>query len=206
MKSDVAAVGRMLTLAGVLMALGVMGEWVLGPQRPDGSVVRPGVFAALVAATTVGWGLLGVAARRLRRVAVTETRGVRVGARLLLVGAVLLVIGGVAVMSTGLVTGTPAGASFVAFGLGMLLAAAGAITVGIAYRRQSPVGGAWLLLLLAGAASLVAIVAPVDRVHEASMAASFAGWSLLGARLWSASRSTAAAPQSGGAVDRAVPA
>lgn len=187
MMSNAASVGRSLTLAGVLMAVGVSGEWVLNPQEPDGSVTKPAVFAALVLASTVGWGLLAVGTRTLGRAAARQSRAVRRGTWLAVVGAGLLVVFGLAVVVTGLINDQPAGASFIAFGLGMLLLSVGSITLGLSLRRQSPATGSWVLLTLAGAATLVAIAAPVDAVHEISLTASFAAWTLLGLRLWNAS-------------------
>jgi len=109
------------------------------------------------------------------------------------VGAGLLVVFGLAVVVTALINDEPAGASFLAFGLGMLLLSVGSMTLGVSLRRQSPAPGSWALLVLAGATTFVAIAAPVDLVHEISLTTSFAVWALLGLRLWTTS-STPGAP------------
>lgn len=183
MASQVVSTGGAAAAAGALMTAGVAGEWVLHPQRDDGTVTNTPVFAVLVATATVGFVLLFVAVRGLRREWVRRTRPARTGAAISMVGAALLVVFGVAVLVTGVAAGSPLEASFLAFALGMLLLSIGPVTWGLALRRQSPAPGVWKALVLAGGAAFGAIAIPVDPWHDVGLVAMFAGWSAIGVLL-----------------------
>jgi hypothetical protein len=86
-------------------------------------------------------------------------------------GAALLTAFAVVVLVTGL-GGRPLEASFIAFALGLLLSAAGALTAGIAVRRP--------LLVVAGVGALVALLAPGDPWHDLGLLAFCLAWTLDG--------------------------
>ena len=66
MVSSVQLTGRAAAAAGVLMIVGVEGEWLLNPQRDDGTVTQLPVFALLLLTATVGFALLLIAGMGLR--------------------------------------------------------------------------------------------------------------------------------------------
>lgn len=165
-RSAVAAVA-----AGLLMAVSVAGELIHPVQEPDGEVLQPAVFGLYVGAFLIGAAFLVRAVAGLPR----RSRAERTGRGLALAGAVLLTGFAVVALVTG-VGGRPLEASFLAFALGMLLTAAGALTVGIARRDTAP-GRA---LLVVGAGALVALLVQPP-VHDAAMFAFFLGWVAVGA-------------------------
>lgn len=183
MATSVASTGRAAVLAGVLMTAGVEGEWLLNPQADDGTVTNVPEFALLLTTSTLGFALLVVAVRGLRRGSVRRTRPARAGAFTSVLGAGLLTMFGVVVLLTGLVLDTPLELSFVAFALGMLLLTIGPLVWGLSLRRQSPAPGVWQMLALAGAASFGAIAIPVDPWHDVSLVGMFAAWSAIGVLL-----------------------
>ena len=168
---------------GVLMFLGVEGEWLLDPQRDDGTVRDLPVFALLLLTATVGFALLFVAARGLRAQAADPTRPARVGAMLTVVGAGLLAVFGLTGLVTSLLTGSPLEASFLAFLLGMLLLAVGPVIWGLVAAPTHPgtaCGSCWCS---AGVAAFAALAIEPDPWHDVSLVVMFAAWSLLGTLL-----------------------
>ena len=79
---------------GVLMAAGVEGEWLLNPQRDDGTVTDKPEFALLLVVSTVGFVLLSLAIRGLRRESARRTKPARLGATMSLIGAGMLAVFG----------------------------------------------------------------------------------------------------------------
>jgi hypothetical protein len=144
---------------GLLLAGSVAAELIHPVQAPDGAVLQPALFAGYLLLWTAGAALLVRAAAGLPS---------RVGRGLATAGAALLTAFGVVVLVTGLV-GRPLEASFVAFAVGLLLSAAGALTAGITGRRP--------LLVVAGAGALVALLAPADPWHDLGLLAFCLAWS-----------------------------
>lgn len=192
-------VGRHAAAAAVLMAAGVGGELVFDPQRSDGTVLNPAVFAICLGMGLLGFGFLLAAARGLGTVADARSRGIRWGSKVCTIGAVLLVLCGVTVLVTGLASGAPAGIAFVPFGLGMLLLSVGPVVLGLAMRRQSHVRGLWALLVVSGIAAFAAIAIPLDPWHDITLFTSYAAWAGAGALLL-----RAAGPASANANAKAV--
>jgi len=174
--------GRTAAAAGILMLVGVEGEWVLNPQADDGTVTNPPVFALLVLSATVGFALLLLAVRGLR-VQASTTKAARVGALLSLAGAGLLVAFGLTSLSTALLTGSPLEAAFVAFLLGMLLLSVGPITWALSLRGPTPAPGLRQMLFLSGAAGLAALALEADPWHDLSLVVTYMAWTVLGVLL-----------------------
>lgn len=172
--------GRAAAAAGVLMTAGVEGEWLLNPQRDDGTITDKPGFALLLVLSTVGFGLLTVAVAGLRRESTRRTRPARLGARMSLIGAGLLALFGCMVLASGLISGSPLEVSFLAFALGLLLLSIGQVLWGLSLRRQSPVPGVWQLLVLAGVTAFASIAIPLDPWHEVGLVAMFLAWSVIG--------------------------
>ena len=175
--------GRAATTAGVLMAAGVEGEWLLNPQRDDGTVTNKPAFALLLVVSTVGFVLLGMAVSGLRRECARRTRPARAGAAMSLIGASMLAVFGALVLGTGVATGSPLEASFLAFALGLLLLSIGQVVWGLSLRRQSPAPGVWQFLLVAGGMAFASIAIPLDPWHDISLVAMFLAWSVIGVLL-----------------------
>jgi hypothetical protein len=173
------------------MFVGIEGEWLLDPQRDDGSVSALPLFTLLVLTATVGFALLFVATRGLRACSAEPGRSARVGAALTSAGAVLLVAFGLTALVTALLTGSPLEASFLAFLLGMLLLSVGPVTWGLALRRRSPATGVWQLLVLAGVAAFAALAIEPDPWHDVSLGVMFAAWTFVGLLLTQRSRTPA---------------
>jgi len=188
--------GRAAAAAGVLMTAGVEGEWLLNPQRDDGTITDKPEFALLLVLSTIGFGLLVAAVRGLRREADRRTKPARVGARMSLIGAVLLALFGAMVLVTGVLSGSPLEVSFLAFALGLLLLSIGQILWGMSLRRQSPAPGAWQLLVLAGVTAFATIAIPLDPWHDVSLVAMFLTWSAIGVLLLRYRTISAVAPAS----------
>lgn len=178
--SDTHRAGNLLAAGAGLFATGVAGEWVLGPQRPDGEVLAPVAFAVCVGVSLVGAVLMvrGVAGTAG---AVPERRAVRWGRRTTLAGAVLLTLAVAAVLVTGLLAGTPHAASFVPYGLGVLALAVGPLMLGTGARRARPALGA--TLVGAGVAAFASVAIPVDPWHDVSLMVMLAAWAAAGVLL-----------------------
>ncbi len=172
--------GRAAVAAGLLMTAGVEGEWLLNPQRDDGTVTSTPGFALLLTIATLGFGLLVVAVRGLRRASLRTTRPARTGALLSLAGAWCLAAFGLAALGSGLATDSVAEASFIPFALGMLLLAFGPITWGLSLRRAAAAAGVWQALLISGVAAFALLAIPLDPWHDVSMVVMFGAWSVLG--------------------------
>ena len=176
-------------LAGALWAAGVGAEIVLQPQRPDGSVAAPVLFALCAGAVVAGSVFLVSAFRGIRasvqasgRASVAPAgRAQRTGSWCCVAGAVLLLAFSVAVLVSGLALGAVWEPSFLAFALGMLVLMAGQLTLGLALRRhQVEARGGWLALVLASAFIVVALGVPLDPWHDLGMLGLFAAWVALG--------------------------
>jgi uncharacterized membrane protein HdeD (DUF308 family) len=183
MVATVQQAGRAAAASGVLMFLGVEGEWLLDPQRDDGTVRNLPVFALLILTATVGFALLLVAARGVHAHAADRTRPARVGALLTQVGAGLLTVFGLTVLVTSLLTGSPREEAFLAFLFGMLLLAGGPVTWGLSLRRLPLAPGVWQLIVLAGVAAFAALAIEPDPWHDVSLTVMFAAWSGVGVLL-----------------------
>jgi hypothetical protein len=180
--------GRAAAAAGVLMTAGVEGEWLLNPQRDDGTVTDKPAFALLLVVSTVGFALLVSAVRGLRRAAVRRTKPARASSMMSLIGAGLLVVFGAMVLVTGVASGSPLEVSFVAFALGLLLLSIGQVAWGLSMRRQPLARGVWQLLVVAGVTAFASIAIPLDPWHDLSLVAMFLAWSAIGVLLSSRSR------------------
>ncbi len=172
--------GRAAVAAGLLMTVGVEGEWLLDPQRDDGTVTSTPGFALLVTLSTLGFVLLVVAIRGLRASSLRRTRPARTGAMLSLVGSWCLVAFGLAALGSALATGSVAEIAFIPFVLGMLLLAAGPATWGLSLRRAREAAGVWQSLLLSGAAAFALLAIPIDPWHDVAMVVMFGAWSVVG--------------------------
>ena len=175
--------GRAAAAAGVLMAAGVEGEWLLNPQRDDGTVTDKPEFALLLVVSTVGFVLLSIAVRGLRRESARRTGPARVGATMSLIGAGMLAVFGALVLGTGVASGSPLEASFLAFALGLLLLSIGQVVWGLSLRRQPPAPGVGQMLVVAGVMALASIAIPLDPWHDVSLVAMFLAWSVIGVLL-----------------------
>lgn len=182
MVPSVQQTGRAAAASGVLMVVGVQGEWLFDPQAADGTVTNLPVFAVLLLTATIGFATLFLAVIGLRAQA-DPTKPARTGALMSVVGAGLLVLFGLTSLVTALLTGSPAEAAFIAFLLGMLLLAVGPITWGLSQRRRSPARGVWQMLLLSGAAALAALALEADPWHDLGLVVMFLAWTALGALL-----------------------
>ena len=172
--------GRAAAASGVLMTAGVAGEWLLNPQRNDGTVTNTPVFALLLITSTIGFALLAYAVRRLRQESTRRTRPARAGAWMSMVGASLLTVFGAMVLVTGVIAGSPAEVSFLAFALGMLLLSIGPVSWGLSLRSESPAAGVWQVLVLAGVAAFASIAIPLDPWHDVTLIGMFVAWSVIG--------------------------
>lgn len=181
--------------AGVLMTVGVEGEWLLNPQRDDGTITSKPGFALLLVLSTVGFGLLTAAVAGLRRESTSRTRPARIGAMMSLVGAGLLVLFGGLVLVTGILSGSPLEASFLAFALGLLLLSIGQVMWGLSLRHRSPAPGVWQVLVVAGAMAFGTIAIPLDPWHDVTLVALFLAWSVIGVLLLRHRALTRPAPQ-----------
>lgn len=162
------------------MTASVAGEWVLNPQRPDGSVVDRPTFALLLTLGTLGFVLLCVAIGRLRRESGGRGRWARIGSALSFVGACLLALFAVLVLGAGLALGAPLGASFLAFALGLLLLSVGPVVWGLSLRGRSPAPGVWQVLVLSGVTAFAAVAVPLDPWHDVALITMFLAWSAVG--------------------------
>jgi len=175
--------GRAAAAAGVLMTAGVEGEWLLNPQRDDGTVTNKPEFTLLLVLSTVGFVLLGAVVRGLRSESARRTRPARVGAWMSLVVAGLLAVFGGLVLVTGVALGSPLEVSFLAFALGLLLLSIGPVVWGLSLRRHSPAPGLWLVMVLAGVMAFGSIAIPLDPWHDVTLVAMFLAWSVVGVLL-----------------------
>jgi hypothetical protein len=165
--------GGRLATGAPLFAAGVAGEWVLGPQRTDGTVDDPVAFAACVGLSLVGAALLVRGVAGLSDV-VPEGPAARRGRRTTLAGAALLALAVAAVLVTGLLDGTPHPAAFVPYGLGVLALAVGPVVLGVAVRRERPRLG--IALVAAGVAAFASVAIPFDPWHDVSLMVMLAAW------------------------------
>ena len=164
----------------MLMTAGVEGEWLLNPQRDDGTVTNKPEFALLLLISTAGFVLLRLAVSGLRRESARRTKPAGVGARMTLIGADLLVVFGALLLVTGVVSGSPLEASYLAFALGLLLLSIGPVIWGLSLRRQSPGPRVWHVLVMSGVFAFGSIAIPVDPWHDVSLVAMFLAWSAIG--------------------------
>lgn len=162
-RTAAAAVG-----GGLLLAASVGAELVHPVQAPDGTVVERGFWAVYLGAFVLGAALLVRAAAGVP----ASSRAAGIGRGLNVAGAVLVLGAGVILLPTGYLTGTPLEAAFLPFALGLLLSAAGALTLGVATRE-----GRWLVI---GAGALVALTTQPP-LHDAGLLTFLLGWAALGA-------------------------
>jgi lysylphosphatidylglycerol synthetase-like protein (DUF2156 family) len=190
--------GISASIGGPLLLAGAVASTVVSVQQPDGAVTDPALFALYTTAFTVGAALLAHAVLALRALhrATDEPlpRSLRIGARISLIGFVLLVVFGVIVAASGLATGAPSEASFVAFGLGFLLTVIGHATLAVGLRRAGVLRGLWIAPLVASVGALVAMVAS-DLWHDLGLLILTAAWTTLGARLIARTRQDHAPPR-----------
>ena len=169
--------GGAAVAGGLLLAASVGAELVHPVQNPDGSVVSPALFAGYLGVWSLGAAALLVAQLGLRRTPRLTAVG-RAGAVVNLAGLGLLFAFGVVVVASGLATGTPLEASFLAFAIGLLLLAVGSALLGVGLRRSGAVGGWWTTLPVASAGALVALL--VEQWHDLGLFVLFGAWVLLG--------------------------
>jgi hypothetical protein len=169
--------GGAAVAGGLLLVASVGAELVHPVQNPDGSVVSPVLFAGYLGVWALGAAALLVAQLGLRRTPGLPAVG-RAGAVVNLVGTGLLLAFGLVLVASALATGAPLEASFLAFGLGLLLVAVGSVLLGLGLRRSGAVGGWWTTLPVASAGALAALL--VEQWHDAGMFVFFAAWVLLG--------------------------
>jgi hypothetical protein len=184
----------------------VEGEWLLDPQRDDGTVTNMPVFSLLLVIALGGFLLLLAAAVGLRRMKPTRSRPARTGAALTIAGAALLSLFASSALVTALLTGAPWEPTFIAFLLGMLLLALGPVTWGLSLRREQPASGVWQMLMVSGIAALAALAIEPDPWHDASLVLIFTAWSVLGVLLtsgWRTARQSREDPGRGRASSRA---
>ena len=84
---------------------------------------------------------------------------------------------------TGVASGSPLEASFLAFALGLLLLSVGQVVWGLSLRRQTPAPGMWQMLTVAGVMAFASIAIPLDPWHDVSLVAMFLTWSVIGVLL-----------------------
>lgn len=190
------ATGGAAAAAGVLMTAGVEGEWVLNPQRADGTVTHRAEFALLLTLSTLGFVLLALAVAGLRRETAGPARAARFAGAASLVGAILLAAFGALVLVSGLVSGAPLGASFLAFALGLLLLSVGQVVWGVSMRGRSPAPGVWQVLAGAGVMAFAAVAIPFDPWHDVALVTMFLAWSAIGVLLLRRSSGSAAPARS----------
>jgi hypothetical protein len=169
-------IGGSAVAAGLLMAASVGAELVHPVQRTDGTLTEPFLFAAYLAVWTLGAAALVRALVALR----PPGRVGRAGAVVSLAGAVLLLAFGLVVVGSALVTGQPYEASFLAFALGLLLSAVGAVLLALGLRPSGAVGGWWRALPVTAIGLLVALLAPGDPWHDLGLFLAFGAWAALG--------------------------
>lgn len=181
MKTSHRTTGRAAVAAGILMTVGTQGEWILDPQRDDGTVANLPAFAMLLLATNAGFVLLVVAALGMSRTAgAPRTRAARVGGALTVAGAGLLTLFGFSTLISALVSGVAWQPAFVAFLLGMLILAVGCQIWGLSLRHRTSTPGLSTTLIAIGVFALAALLIEPDPWHDASLVGMFAGWSVLG--------------------------
>ena len=192
MKTDVRSAERSTGVAamaaGVLLAGSVAAELVHPVQTRDGAVLEPALFDLYLAAWVAGTSALIIALRGLAPVPASarparRTRRVLPGHRLSQVGAGLLLAWGIVALGTATATGKPLEASFVLFGLGLLLTGVGNVLLGLSFRRGAARRTSWPLLVVAGAGALVAVTVFADPWHDVGMFTFAAGWVGFGATL-----------------------
>lgn len=175
--------GGTAVAGGLLLAASVGAELLHPVQEPDGTVVSPGLFAVYLAVWTLGAAALLVAQLELRssdglRHSDGLGRSGRAGAALGLAGTGLLLAFGLGVAVSVLVTGAPLEALFIAFALGLLLAAVGWLLLGLGLRRSGRIGGWWTALPVAAAGALLAL--SVERWHDLGLFVLFGAWVAVG--------------------------
>ena len=165
--------GTRLAWGSALLFLGVASEWVINPQRGDGTVLHPTRFALCVGTSVVGAALLARGLRDLKTF-VPRSRPARFGRAATTAGAVLLLVSMAAILVTGIVTGTPAGLAFVPWAFGMLALSVGPVVLGTSVLRLHRAFGA--STILAGLTALASVVIPLDPWHDVSLATMCAAW------------------------------
>ena len=153
---------------GLLMAASIAAELVHAVQAPDGTVLDRGLWAVYLTAFVLGAALLVRASAGVGG----PSRAARIGRGLDVTGAALIAVSGVVLLPSGALTGTPLEWGFVPFALGLLLSAAGALTLGAVTRNP--------LLLVAGLGALVALLLE-SPAHDVGLLAFLLSWAALGA-------------------------
>jgi hypothetical protein len=166
--------GGAAVAGGLLLTASVGAELIHPVQEAGGAVTSPGLFAGYLVAWCLGAAALLVAQLGLRR---TPGLG-RAGAVVAVVGTGLLLAFGVVVLGSALVAGTPLEASFLAFALGLLLVAVGAVLLGLGLRRSGAVGAWWTALPVGAAGALVALL--TEELHDLGLFVLFGAWVVLG--------------------------
>jgi hypothetical protein len=196
-RSGAAAVG-----AGVLILVGAAGDIVVSAQNTDGTITNRPLFSLYVGSFVVGFGLLIRALLALKSMhdASGETlpRSGRVGTGLSVAGAALVAASGLGTLVTGLASGTPAEASFVLFGLGMLLIIGGHTALSFGLRRAGVLRSWWPVPVVAALAALVAIGVPLDPWHDLGLSLFELSWIAFGVQLIGRARRTSRAVDSTG--------
>jgi hypothetical protein len=158
--------GPRLATGSALFAAGVALEWVLNPQHGDGSVEHPVRFAICVGTSVLGASLMTWALRSVRP-ALSHNRRTRFGRSTATVGVAMLLLSAAAVLVTGLVSGSPAGLSFVPWALGMLALTVGPLVLGLGLLRHRRSLAA--CALVAGLAAFASVAIPLDPWHDVAL-------------------------------------
>ena len=173
--------GQAALAAGVLMTAGVEGEWLLNPQRDDGTVANLPAFALLLLMALAGFMLLLAAIRDLRRTVQPRTRTSQTGATLTSAGAFLLAGFTASALVSAVLSGAPWEPTFIAFLIGVLMLAIGSVTWGLSLRRHPQASGVWQALIVSGVGAFAALAIEPDPWHDVGLVVMFASWSLIGA-------------------------
>jgi hypothetical protein len=178
--------------AGPLLILSSGIELMVHVQEPDGTVVAPVPFTALVALWALGMSCVGVTVREIAARHATAgrplSRAGRIGVRSAIVGCGLHVAFAAGAAITAALSGKPLEAVFLLFALGFLALIVGAVMLGTAVWLTGVLGAARVPLWFGAASALAAIVVPLDPWHDVALFAFDASWAGLGAVLLRDSR------------------
>lgn len=185
--------------AGPLLILSSGIQLVAHVQEPDGTVVAPVMFTALIALWALGMICVAVTVRAVAAQHAAAGRPLarsgRIGVRTALVGTGLQVAFAVIAAVTAALDGKPLEAAFLLFALGFLALIAGAVMLGGAVRRAGVLSAAAVPLWFAAASAVAAIGVPLDPWHDVALFAFDASWIGLGAALLRGSRRAVARPE-----------
>ena len=169
-------------VGGLLIAASVAAELVYPVQTLDGTTREPFLHSIYLIGWIVGWILIAVMATGLARTFATAGRKAAIGGWLVVIGATGFAVSGLGQL-IGVVAGVYLEVMFVLFLIAFPLVVVGCVLLGLAIRRSA--SPAWLLLVLAAVAFVVALIAEMDPYHDVgliggALAVAGAGLALLG--------------------------